>query len=79
MAAGEEKEKLAVENAREEWREAVVMETRQSVEKAIFSTRQQWQSRYYLMIGVGYDSLWQVGGREGNGEERGGERKGKSC
>ena len=36
----------AVEKAREEWRQTLAQESRQSVEKALCSARQQWQARY---------------------------------
>ena len=40
-AAGRE----AVERAREEWRQTLAQESRDSVERALAAARQQWQAR----------------------------------
>ena len=40
----------AVERAREEWRQTLALESRQSVEKALLSARQQWQARSLLSL-----------------------------
>ena len=40
----------AVERAREGWRETLTHESRESVEKALRSARQQWQARSHLPL-----------------------------
>ena len=82
-AVGREREqqgvevRAAVERAREEWRESLAQESRVSVEKALMSARQQWQTRYTGSLdhcGLSWSTA-QVRGRDRGSETAGGQEE----